>query len=219
MEHITIVIPSRNREAKLARTLASIPPDDRISILVGLDGKQGPQGDLFTSLGGDMFRYFPKHRGSVAVRNELLRSVEDGALCATDDVVFEDGSIQGAFDLFNETFPDDDGVVGFHQEGVSNYNSTGVVLVGKTFLARYPDRQLYYHEYFHFACQEIHWLACRLDKFVMDREKVRLFHYHPAFHKSEMDEAHKEARVHKKRDHALIARREREGSIWGLNTK
>jgi hypothetical protein len=77
-------------------------------------------------------------------------------LYAVDDIEFQDDAIDNAMKEFNDRFKDDDGVIGFTQIGVRDFHPSGVGLVGKKFLDRYPGRKLFNPMYYHFACQEIH---------------------------------------------------------------
>jgi len=155
-----------------------------------------------------------KQKGAVYCRNMVIQNTHDGVLYATDDMTFDPGSIRQAFRSFNHRFKDDDGVVGFVQIP-NSFNETGVALVGKKFLDRYEKRQLFNPQYFHFACQEVHWLAKHVGKFYQDKKAI-IFHYHPVFFRKEMDQTHIEARKHKAKDMALIRERAKRGEIWAL---
>jgi len=237
MREISIVIATRGRFDKLMNTIKSIYPPS-----TSLNGKYYYEGiRTHIIFDGDLDGYGRLQQwrdnraesvieiyrvsdfvadsttafvGSVAARNLILPLCNDGILWATDDIEFEPDVIRMALHTFNNQFPDDDGVVGFVQKGVSNFHPTGVGLMGQKFLQRYPGKKLFYPGYFHFACQEIYWLANKYGKFYQDPE-AKLFHFHPAFHKELTDQTHIDARVHKKRDHDLIKEREAAGLIWG----
>ena len=216
MKRITIVIPTRNRLGKLKRTLHSIPELDYVDISIICDGDENTFSKLSTYDRKITSVLVHHQRGAVHCRNLITKSVEDGVLYATDDVVFQEGSIQHAFKCFNKNFPDDDGVVGFVQEG-NQFNPTGVALVGQKFLQRYPGKKLFYPGYFHFACQEVYDLCQKLKgKFIQDT-KAGVFHYHPVNFNGEMDQTHYDARVRKKEDHDLIRERKEKGLIWGFD--
>jgi len=218
MQHITIVIPTRNRVDKLQRTITSIPLLDWIHTIIVCDGDEASYEYLSRRYEGDEYisiRLIKEHVGSVHARNSvIMKDIPDGLLYATDDIVFFRGAIEHAFEMFNETFPDDDGVVGFKQ--TVSHSPTGVALVGSAFLDRYKDRQLFCPNYFHFSCQEVHWHAERLNKFLYDRRAI-IEHYHPIYFPNEMDETHNEARVYREQDHRLMATRRKAGLIWGYN--
>lgn len=220
MKKIDLLIATRNRLEKLKRTITSVPQLDnlRINIICDADkitAKYYMDNGLFSS---ERFKVFliPHHSGAVACRNYVIPKCEDGVLYATDDIIFESNSIENAFNIFNKKFPDDDGVVGFIITKVSNYHPTGVALVGKKFIDRYPGRQLFYPGYFHFSCQEILWHSEKLGKFYQEKTSI-VQHFHPDFHRQEMDDTHREARIHRKRDHDLIKLRQQKGLIWGFN--
>ena len=224
MREISIVIATRNRWEKLKKTIESIYINSPqlyklIKLLIIFDGDQDGYSNFkdeypLYDFQGVHIELTQTQIGSVAARNLITPYCNDGLIWATDDITFNDYSLWSAFKTFNEKFPDDDGVVGFVQEGVSNFHPTGVGLMGQKFLQRYPGKKLFYPGYFHFACQEIYWLANKYGKFYQDPE-AKLFHFHPAFHKELTDQTHIDARVHKKRDHDLIKEREAAGLIWG----
>jgi len=218
VKQINIVISTRNRIDKLVKTIKSISQKDFITTWITFDGDEEGFNQLCqTDLGNRemVIDLSYEHRGAVACRNDIISNYcEDGVLYATDDIIFEPNSIENAFNAFNAHFPDDDGVVGFVITKVPNYHLTGVALVGKKFLDRYPNRELFYPGYFHFSCQEVYWLAKKYGKFHQEKTAI-VQHYHPAFHKEEMDETHREARIHKARDMALIRERQAKGLIWG----
>lgn len=218
MDKITIVIPTRGRVDKLQRCLNTIPLEDWIDTIIICDGDVDGYDRLVRRYGECeevSIRLVKEHRGAVYCRNSVMPEIEDGVLYATDDVIFRKRSINYAFETFNRHFPSDDGVVGFVQEGTDgNFHPTGVALVGKEFLDRYPNRLLFNPAYFHFSCQEIHWLAVKKDRFMQD-ERAIVFHYHPGFHEGERDATHIEARVHREQDLRLMQERKRKRLIWG----
>ena len=218
MQHIDIVIATRNRYEKLKRTLKSIPDKPYIRVGIAIDGEINTlnkfieEAEIIQNMKIG-FLYTEDHRGAVFCRNEAIQYCEDGILYATDDITFEPNSIENAFNAFNRYFPDDDGVIGFVQIP-DNFHPTGVALVGQKFLQRYPSKQLFNPEYNHFACQEIYWLASMLKRFHQEPTAI-IRHYHPAFFREEMDETHREARIHREKDHALMKERQDKGLIWG----
>ena len=219
MKHIDIVIATRNRYEKLKKTLISVPDEPYIGIKIVIDGEDETQKRIIeeaeiigkTKVG---ILYTNKNRkGAVFCRNHAIQYCYDGILYATDDMTFEPDAIENAINAFNSYFPDDDGVIGFVQIP-DNFHPTGVALVGQKFLQRYPSKQLFNPEYFHFACQEVYWLASKLGKFHQEPTAV-IRHYHPAFFRDEMDKTHIEARKYREKDHALMRERQAKGLIWG----
>lgn len=225
MKNVTIVIPTRNRIKKIEKTLESIKylsGKEWLDIIIGVDNDEETEEYLV-----DVYKTYNLHYetfyrgnsdepfGSVYIRNYIIENyVKDGLIYGTDDIVFERGSIVNAKEYFNNTFEDDDGIVGFVQRPSDQFHPTGVGLVGQTFLQRYPNKWLFNPDYFHFSCQEIYWLASKYDKFVQCKEAV-IWHYNPCKFDKAMDQTHKDARLYKREDHRLIKQRKRKGLIWG----
>lgn len=216
MNSFQLVIATRNRIAKLERTLSSVPELDYQTIVLVCDGDEKTF-EHFKNYRRDItIRLVPIHMGSVFCRNVIIKDSIDGVLYATDDITFSESSIQKAFELFNNTFPDDDGVVGFKQNRSSKDCPTGVALVGKEFIKRYPKRNMFYPKYYHFCAQEVSRLCEKLEKNVfVTSNDLLITHYHPAYIKEEMDQTHRDARVHRAEDRALSSARRKSGEIWG----
>lgn len=222
MKRIDILIPTRNRLEKLKRMVASIPreiPGIKLQIRILCDG------DVET------FKYFQSWRiacngdrfslvlatnpsGSVWLRNLEAPECPDAILWAVDDMIFQPGSIEAAVKAMAKKFPDDDGVIGFTQEGQRHFNPAGVGLMGRAFLKRYPGRRPFFPGYFLFACQEIEWLGTKLGKFYLCPE-AKIYHFHPHHHQSEIDATHAEGRASRLNDMNLKAKRMKENLIWG----
>jgi len=219
LKHIDIVIATRNRYEKLKKMLKSIPDEPYIETMIICDGEDNTldkvleEAEIMEKLNIGMLYADRNHKGAVFCRNYAIQYCEDGILYATDDMTFEPNAVENAFNAFNRKFPDDDGVVGFIQIP-DNFHPTGVALVGQKFLQRYPNKKLFWPGYYHFACQEVYWLASKLGKFHQEKTAV-IRHYHPDFFKNEMDETHREARIHRQKDHDLIMKRMAKGLIWG----
>ncbi|KKL69168.1 hypothetical protein LCGC14_2117650 [marine sediment metagenome] len=219
MNHLSIVIPTRNRWEKLARCLDSIEVQEWLDIRIRIDRCFVPRDLPFYKRPDVRLELHPSETGShhvgagaVACRNAEISHCPDAVLYATDDITFRPGALEAARALFNAAFPDDDGVLGIKQDKA--HHPTGVAVIGKKFLDRYPGRRPFFPGYYHFAAQEIHWLADKFGKFAMTPD-VCIDHYHPDKCKDEMDETHVEARAHKAEDMALIAERQAAGTIWG----
>ena len=214
MRTMTVLIPTRNRLEKLQRTLASIEPEEWLDTLVICDGDPKTF-DALNGLRTDVRAILKPFRvGAVACRNSAMWHIEDGLLYATDDIVFFNGGVAEAYRQYNEHFPDDDGVLGLRQD--KSHHPTGVAVVGRAFLNRYPDRQLFNPAYDHFACQEILWLAESLGKFKQS-DRVLVEHFHPAFLKTEIDQTHHDARANKTADMELIENRKALHLVWGAS--
>lgn len=217
-------MPTRNRLKKLYNVLNTIPDSSLYDIKVICDGDKVTYEKLQKGYPYVKSYYFGKHRGSVWCRNVIIKDEEDGVLPCVDDIIFPKDYFEYIFKLFNETFKDDDGVIGLRQQGKFNtaYSPTGMVLLGQKFLLRYPNRQLYYPKYYHFAAQEIY----RLNKKIKEKtgkETYKLADKHTVRHgkgiyskKEFIDKTHYDARVNKKKDLAekAILRKTSLGT-WG----
>lgn len=225
MKHITIVIPTRNRCKRLARTLDNIPRVEYIDIQIVCDGDRVTYDYLLERRSEDSalskIVLLMGHHGSVHCRNLLIPNVVDGLLYGTDDILFEENVIQRAFEFFNQKFPDDDGVVGFKQD-LPWYSKSATGLVGRKFLLRYPGKRLFYPKYFHFACQEIERLTDTIESqkcVFATRDDLQLKHAHPSVDKKYRDTTHRDARLHAKEDHSLSSSRRAKKLIWGLSNE
>lgn len=218
MKHIDIIIPTRNRWEKLQRCLRAIPREIvgiTITVTVVCDGDCETAQKLLALNDGMVKRILlvREHSGSVFCRNLITQTVDDALIYGVDDIEFMPNSIEIAIEKMRKYYPDGDGVVGFNYVG-SSQSKAATCLVGQKFLRRYPQRKLFYPEYFHFSCQEIERLAGKLDKLHFE-EDAKIHHYHPMKDHSAMDRTHAEARVHRKRDLKLSSERRANGLIWG----
>lgn len=214
MNTITVIIPTRNRYKKLARCLATIPKHDWLKVFVYFDGCPPPISKRNGLTRIDEVFHSTLNVGSVAARNFMAQFVEDGLIWMCDDMTFQANVIETARELFNVRYPDDDGVIGFEHDGC-DFHPSGVGLMGKRFLERYPGKQFLYPEYWLFAAQEIYDLAVKVGRFKLS-SLCRVYHYHPIHHKEEMDQTHHDGRGEKKQfDKTIRQHRKRLGLIWG----
>lgn len=219
MKHITIVAASRHRPKKLEAMLRSIPRLNYLTVFIVFD--RDPENYEVFKKGNDssvglnlLTACVDSHMGSVYCRNLAIQCTTDGVLYATDDIVFNPLTISCAFARFNSLCQDDDGVLGLSQE--QDHHPTGMALVGRVFLERYPGRRLFCPYYFHFAASEVHRHAVQLDRFWYLKD-FPIYHIHPEIYPNAMDDTHREARIWQRRDQDLKAFRIKHGLIWGLN--
>lgn len=218
MDQITIIIPTRNRLQKLVRCLQSIPDHPGLKVIVGCDGDFTTAQALETGLAPfqkvDLVLWTRENIGSLAICNMMAPMIPDGLLPLCDDMELKPGAIEAALEVFNRLYSDDDGVVGFAQEGIPSFGPTAVSLIGRRFLDRYPGRRLFYPGYRHYGDQEIFLLADSLGKFHHEPAAV-VYHYHPGIHKIESDQTHQETQMCKEKDQELAKKRREAGLIWG----
>ena len=219
MKDVEVIICTRNRRQKLLRTIKTVPgmvSGVPVKITVVCDG------DAETALYAigmsqvSKVIFLREHLGQVIGRNMAIQASRDAVLYATDDIEFQPGSIDVAVLAFVRKFPDGDGVVGFNQVNHTKFSKSGVALVGHRFVCRYPEKQLFYPGYYHFACQEIERAAVSLGKFLFC-EAATLIHHHPSQEAGEVDDTHYEARKFKTTDRKLSNVRLRSGLTWGAN--
>lgn len=215
MESVSILIPSRGRLPRLLHTIDSISDEDFIQIIVISDDCP----ETFEAMQAHprvQARITQGHVGSVSARNLVAPECKDGLLYLTDDVILRPGAIKKALNIFNSVFPSNDGVIGLRQG--QDHHPSGVGLIGCRFQDRYPDRKPFCIHFWHFCCQEIMLLAAHTGRFYYT-EEVLVDHLGPQFDKRLADQTHRDARLHRKRDHELIKEREKKGLIWGLGAE
>lgn len=214
MKSVTIIIPTRNRLKKLLWCLGTIPREPWVRVIVGCDGDLDTAQAL-TALKGDiphMLVISMEHVGSMELCNLLAPFADDGLLPLCDDMGFHPEALGSAVDRFNDLFPDDDGVLGLHQTGVSSYGPTGVCLMGQKFLCRYPGKRIFNPAYAHFGDGEICRLAQKIKRFEFSGEGIAVHHDH------EQDQTHKESHRTRGQDRVLKEKRIADGEVWGDDT-
>jgi hypothetical protein len=158
---------------------------------------------------------YAEHAGSVSIRNKTISNhcMRSNVLYFVDDAVFHPGAVEKAIDDFHTFFPDTDGVLGLSQSGDHKFHPTGVAIIGDAFLNRYKDRMPFFPGYWHFAAQEVHWLADKVGKF--QTSEATIDHHHPGFNRNLADKTHVEARQRIRYDQDVRREREAKGRIWG----
>ena len=223
MKSVVVMYPTRNRLAKLNRSLTSLlspVPETPIEIVVVCDGDPLTARALIDDPRVDLVVYLRDREGSVYARNFISQTVEDGLICSVDDITFEPGAVDAAVHEMRRAFPDGDGIVGFKRADrdhskmkVSSGKYGGVALIGQKFLCRYPNRKLCYPGYFLFAAQEMTNLGVKLDKIVV-AEDARIYHHSPR-KGGGMDLTHIEGRKFRRSDRDIRKRRGELGKLWG----
>lgn len=221
-ERLDIIVPTRNRFQKLIRMLKSIPQYSWMELHIICDGDTWTYNKLCQLggywKGGQPQLYLTQHMGSVHCRNLITQKAEDAILWATDDIIFEKGCIESAWDNLKKCYPDGDGVVGFNQHNAKppgNFCWTGVGIMGQSFLKRYPGKVLSFPGYFHFGTREIERLALKVGRLYKD-PLAKIHHFHPDFYPALMDETHIVARSRIHQDMTLKKERKEQGLIWGF---
>lgn len=215
---IKLICATRNRLAKLYRmldSLAAASGAEKVEPLIIFDGDAVNFKRFAATRGSSIEALLVKeHSGNTYCRNFAMKFFSDAdVLYAVDDITFKAKSIEQAARDLKERFAGD-GVVGFSQLG-NKFHPSGIALIGSAFVDRYPDRQLFYPGYYHFAAQEIYDHANKIGRFFLS--KASIYHFHPDHHREEIDQTHREARRYKARDFLIRAERAKSGLIWGLS--
>lgn len=213
MNHVAITIATRNRYDKLINCLDSIPDVDYISVIVCCDGDIESMAVSSHPVVKTLL-YTKNNIGSPACHNLMVPYVTDGLLYLMDDMELQPDTIDIALREYNLHFPDNDGMMGLHQVNFSEENKSGVALLGRNFLARFPHRQFNYPGYWHFSDMETLALAEKIGKYHYCRD-AHVIHHHPDFG-GKKDGTHEDARRYREQDFSLFKVRQAQGLIWGL---
>lgn len=227
-----VVIPTYKRPEKLDRCLHSIIGQSigkNLSIYVYADNNDVETKEHAEKHWGQWgIKCFvqPKQSYVIGAWNRFTKEQWDdkwdAMMWCVDDVELYPNCIEEAVKCMKENFKDGDGVVGIKQvcPGREDYTFKwfGQVLLGRKFVARYPEQQVCCPAYQHFwQDEEMYEYACSLNKFVSCNTAV-LKHYHPGFLPEEMDSTHPLVRGETfRRDKAVREERQRLGYIWGKN--
>jgi len=157
----------------------------------------------------DIRRMYP-----VALMNEAFSmTTGDVIFPISDDIVFNHDTIRTGYKYLVDNFEDYDGIVGIKQQGLDN--TTGLLMIGKKFLDRFPNRKAFCPAYKSLYCDtEIANYAKKLGKFKFCASAVAL-HRHPVLDKKYMDETHNVCRIPQKQDIENWDRRQGKGLVWG----
>ena len=192
---IDILIPTYNRSKKLRDCIDSI--------------MKSSYTDIRIIVMPDLRRMWP-----VALMNEAFgMSTADVVFPISDDIVFKKDTIRNGYHSLKVMYEDDDGVVGIKQEGLDN--DTGLLMIGRTFLERFPEKKAFCPSYKALYCDtEIGNFAKSLGLFVFCEDAVAI-HKHPAIDPKYMDETHRVCRQHLAEDIKTFERRQLDELTWG----
>lgn len=148
-----------------------------------------------------------------------LREMEaDIMFLLTDDCeVFED-TLKQIVKVFEEVYPDTDGVIGAHMVGIKNPMKGSMSATGRKFADRFPGRRIFCSDYKRFFMDSEYTLfAESIGRFYYDENKVRLIHHHPVINPGDIDSTHHNVRQYLPEDREIFARRQKLGYLWGKN--
>jgi len=206
--HVEVLISTYDRLESLRRCIKSIVECDYkdVSIFVVVDGNRR----LFNKLLAEpvTMLFNEKRMDYVFSMNRALLEMGDvdAVLYGSDDLTFAPSCISEAVIALKKHFPDGDGVIGLNSGGPP----TAFGLMGRKFINRFPDRQVFCPEYLHFGGDS------ELGKFA---KKIDRFHFatgavveHVFAQKGRTTEL---SRLAKKHDRPMYRRRRGKGLYWG----
>lgn len=119
-----------------------------VSILVMVDGNK----KILDAVKAEPVTTFfnPERKDYVISMNTLLTHSEgDAVLYGSDDLKFTTDCISKAVVALQKHFPDGDGLIGLNSYEATPPSAFG--LMGKKFIDRFPGRQVFCPDYFHYA--------------------------------------------------------------------
>ena len=203
MLSIDICVPTLNRPEQLARLEDSVPVG--CGLRVKLEQKPRALPDIY---------------------NEMLRESDaDIMVILADHVVIRPEAMETVREIFEEKYPDLDGVVGMSvAEFADRYPSAkdaGVPkcifpAIGREFADRFADRIVFCPEYWHFCADtELGECADHFGRFTFSGEPWILNTFHPAASTASPDATYRASRVNFARDVETWDRRQKAGLLWG----
>ena len=160
------------------------------------------------------YKILKNSTGWLPAVNEALKDVKGYFLMGGDDMTFFTNAIDIAMEVMEDNFPDGDGVIGFNQTNLPNFCKAGFVLVGRKFIDRFPDSEMYCPDYSHyFSDPEFMAYAESVGKFVY-AEDAKVLHFHPSV-TGKQDETSRHSRTHWKKDKDTSNKRKDRDLLWG----
>jgi len=210
--HIDILISTFDRLKYLKSCIQSIKNSDYkdVSILVAVDGNK----HLLEPLASEPVEvvFNEERKDYVISMNKLLTvSKGDAILFASDDLEFAPNCISTAVRAMHAIFPDGDGVIGIRQQNRPGGSKSAFCLVGRKFINRFPNNQMFCPDYVHYASDtEVGEFAAHLGRFRFCRE-AKLIHLNLR------DKTDVLARTVLKKDDVTRKLRFAKGLLWGKN--
>ena len=215
IKDVRVIIPTKNRKKKLAKAVSSI--DSRVELIV--EGSDIDL-DIDCSLISREFVYNEdkSEERDMSFVPAINRNCIKGKhiIVSSDDIYYEEDTIEIAYRELIARFPDTDGVIGINNYNLGTAGHEGAVtLVGDKFLDRFPDRKIFCPEYWHFYVDtELTLLAKKLGRFYFCVE-ARVFHDHPCITKSYDATHHYKRSERHTRDGEVWKQRQESGKLWG----
>jgi hypothetical protein len=206
--HVDIIIPTYDRPQLLRQCVSSILKGSYkdISIIVVVDGNLR----LAVKLAGlPTLMVLNKNRIDwVASQNKVLKMTHEGAVIyASDDLQFSKDCILHAVNKLKKKAPDTDAMIAIEQDVKGC--STAFGLLGRKFIERFPDSQVFCPDYIHYGSDsELGRFARHIGRLFMCPE-AKVLHNRPK------DSTYKLAKPMEPQDFNFIRQRREKNLLWG----
>jgi len=209
--NITIIIPTYDRLESLKRTILSIAIGNHrgVKVIIIIDGNNEMR-PVFPASFITVLHNENRMDWIFSMNRALKETKEaDAVIYASDDLWFPAHAISKAAAAMKECFPDSDGVISLKQTGGGVDSAFG--LIGKKFIDRFPDRQVFCPDYMHYVSDvELGNYAKSINKFFICPDVI-------LEHKRLEDKTRKLGLKVLDADLATERERIRKGFLWGEN--
>lgn len=219
--HITVIIPTHDRIESLRRTLRSLGenPYPSLSVIVVEDGNPDLRPQVidvvarFQALPVTLIVNRERYDWPFSMNRALRAAVSDAVFYGADDLEFRPETFAVAAGAMHVCFPDGDGVIGFkqvlHNQKSQDFCDSAFGLMGRKFIERFPDRQVFCPDYIHYYSDS------EMGEF---SKAAGLFQFCPSAvvdHHRAKDNTWDLAHLVLKRDRQAHAERSKRGLLWG----
>lgn len=222
---LDIVIPSKNRKAKLDHCLNSIfhamkdISNHEINIHLYFSTAQEYEyyKSYFQGFEYIHIKYIPTYRVPNFWNEHLNTMSADAMMYINDDIEFFEDCISVVLEEFSKKFPTHDGVMGIRQDNLPQDQAVegAFGVIGKAYTANFPEGTVWCLDYDRFYSDfELWQYSSSIGKFYYC-SIARIKHYHPAFDKKQIDSTHDEVRTYLPKDRLTFNQRKEKGLLWG----
>lgn len=213
MKTVNVCIPTISRFELIRKTIHSILAGNYENVIITIivdDGRKAYYEKLKRRYSGNdqiKILYNEKRLGWPCSLNRIFKETDDDLyFFASDDLLFRPNTIQRAVANMEKHFPDGDGLIGISQN-LNQYCPAAFGLIGRKWVNRFPDRQVMYPKYVHFAGDSEHWHYAK--------QKNRFYKSHAlVYHARPFDECKRKAQKTLLRDRAIWFPRRDSKHFW-----
>ena len=208
--HIDVIIPTVARPQLLRDTINSLAASTHkdLAVFVIVDGNA----ELFEMVARWKVAvlFNRRRRDWVFSMNRALQYARgDAVVYASDDLVFEPNCIETAAALLVQNTPALDGLVAITQSVKGC--STAFGMMGRTFIERFPSRQVFCPDYVHYASD------FELGRFARSIGRLQLCAEAKVLHHRPKDKTWNLAKPIETRDITIQTQRAAKGLLWGAD--